>query len=129
MGKRKIEAELISALDRLKSGQPRDPLLAKRAAHGRLRINPMTVAREAKRSRTLIGSDKCPYPTVRELVLQASGRHLKQVNKPDVVLTLRSKITELQTEIAKARTIIASQRIAMAALSGAALSDKRVNRE
>jgi len=83
----------------------------------------MTVAREARRSRTLIGSDKCPYPTVRELILQASGRHAKQVKKPDVVLMLRSKISELQMEVAKARTIIASQRIAMEALSGAALSD------
>ncbi|MGO6926125.1 hypothetical protein ACCS55_15920 [Rhizobium ruizarguesonis] len=57
-----VEAELKAALQRLKE----------RAVKGQAaRISYSAVAREAKRSRTLIGHDGCAYPEVRKAVTEA----------------------------------------------------------
>jgi hypothetical protein len=65
-----VEAELKAALQRLKErivkGQP-------------ARISYSAVAREARRSRTLIGHDGCAYPDVRNAVTEA----IKQQNGLD----------------------------------------------
>lgn len=63
-----VEGEFIRALNRLIEGAPEDPTNRKKARAGRLRINPTTVAREAKRARTLIAHAKCAYPNVRNAI-------------------------------------------------------------
>lgn len=65
------EKAFMQALKRIASGKPREERNTKLATKGRLRVTIATVAREAGRSRTLIGSDKCPYPDVRKAVLSA----------------------------------------------------------
>jgi hypothetical protein len=110
----------MNALARLKAGKPLTSELAARAREGRLHINPLTVAREAGRSRTLIGSDECKYPHIRELVLQASERTAHRHSGRDVMDQLKSAIKELQHQLSTARTIMAAQRIAIDALSRAA---------
>jgi hypothetical protein len=116
--RRTVEADFLNALSRLKEGKPLHPDLKRRAAAGQLTINPVTVALEAARSRTLIGSDRCRYPHIRELVLQASGRRQDSgVTKADVVEKLRGVIKTLQGDLASARTLLAAQRITIDALS------------
>lgn len=68
------EKALMQALQRLMAGKPRHDINIALAADGRLRITPSSVAREAGRSRTNIGSEECPYPHVREAVLAAMDR-------------------------------------------------------
>lgn len=58
-----------AALGRLVTGQPQHPELKERAAAGRLRVSIVTVAKEAGKSRTLIGHDGCPYPELRKRIL------------------------------------------------------------
>jgi hypothetical protein len=112
-----VEADFLNALSRLKEGKPLDPTLKKRAATGRLVINPVTVASEAGRSRTLVGSDDCAYPHIRELILQAGGRRRDDgVTKADIVEKLRSALKTLQEDLDTARTLLAAQRITIDAL-------------
>lgn len=115
----KVEKDLMAALERLRRGEPRNAALSKRAQAGSLKINPSTVAREAGRSRTLIGSEGCAYGSVRRLVLQAGNRDTRGApeTKDDVVTTLRWKIAELQAQLTNARTLLAAQRITIDALS------------
>jgi hypothetical protein len=63
-----VELELYNALLRLMDGNPRQPDLRKKLRKDQLRINPTTVAKEAGRSRTLIGHQKCDYPRIRALI-------------------------------------------------------------
>ncbi|MBT2117786.1 hypothetical protein KK141_17275 [Dyella sp. LX-66] len=115
--RRHVESDFMEALERLKMGRPRDSSLLKRVHEGRLVINPVTVALEANRSRTLIGSDSCKYPHIRELVLQAGGRGSDRPLRQDVITKLRETIKVLQGDLAAARTIMAAQRITIDALS------------
>ncbi|MBM6579923.1 hypothetical protein ILT44_07000 [Microvirga sp. BT689] len=64
--------DLLDALNRLRRGSPIHPDLRKLKEEGKLRINVATVAKEARRSRTLIGSNKCAYPQIRAEVLAAA---------------------------------------------------------
>jgi hypothetical protein len=115
--RRNIESDFMDALERLKAGSPRDPALSKRAREGRLTINPVTVSQEAGRSRTLIGSDNCKYPHIRELVLQAGARRGDRFSSQDVITKLRDTVKVLQGDLSAARTIMAAQRITIDALS------------
>lgn len=65
------EKALMQALKRIVSGKPREERNIKLADKGKLRVTIANVAREAGRSRTLIGSDRCPYSEVRKAVLAA----------------------------------------------------------
>lgn len=64
--------DLRSALNRLRAEAPSHPDLKRAKKQGRLRINISTVAKEAGRSRTLIGTAGCAYPEIRADVLAAS---------------------------------------------------------
>ena len=91
---------------------PRSKILRERAEKRAVAINPVTVALEAGRSRTLIGSDRCAYPHVRELIFQAGGkRRIPGSNKVDIVAKLRGIIGSLQAELSAAQTLLAAQRI------------------
>lgn len=114
--KRSVESDFRQALERLIAGAPKDPTLAKRAKEGRLAINPVTVAKEANRSRTLVGSDNCAYPHIRELILQAGPKERASPTGKDVIAELRRTIQGLQQDLAVARTLLAAQRITIDAL-------------
>jgi hypothetical protein len=90
------ERDLAQALDRLVAGTPTHPMLKKLASKGKLRINCSTVAKEARRSRTLIGHDRCAYPAIRMRVLE----HMKPVAQPRdsaaVIVKLREQVAELR---------------------------------
>ena len=115
--RRNIQKDFLEALERLKNGKPKHPALLESARKGILTINPLSVSMEARRSRTLIGSEECRYPNIRELVLQAGPRSNRTVLKSDVVTKLRETVHVLQEELATARTLLASQRITIDALS------------
>ena len=68
-----IAKDFLGALDRLKLGTPRHPDLKKAQARGNLKIHFSSVALEAKRSRTLIGTEDCRYPNIRNLIQEAKS--------------------------------------------------------
>ena len=63
-----VRSDFETALERLVNGKPNDKTLRERAAKKTLRITIATLALEAGRSRTLIGSDDCRYPDIRAKV-------------------------------------------------------------
>lgn len=80
------------ALARLIMGTPNDPGLRALSDRGRLKVSIVSVAKEAGRSRTLIGFEGCAYPAFRRKVLETSR------NGPSVALlreAFRAKAKEL----------------------------------
>lgn len=102
-GTPETEQAFMRALRRLISGNPRHDQNVKLAKCGRLRVTVATVAREAGRSRTLIGSDGCRYPKVREAVLAAmDGRNESEKSRPsaaDLVNSLREDKAVLENHV------------------------------
>ncbi|WP_416065912.1 hypothetical protein ACK9YZ_05410 [Rhizobium sp. ZK1] len=70
--KRDVAKDFMDALYRLRAGVPLVIKLPKKG--GPIPISISAVAREAQRSRTLIGTEDCAYPKVRKAVLRAMGR-------------------------------------------------------
>ncbi|MFC3457538.1 hypothetical protein [Massilia haematophila] len=103
-----IEKELMDALARLKSGQPKNAILSKKAKLGKLRINAATVAREANRSRTLIGHDGCAYPRVRAAVKAAAEPEVPPTSFEDVNRRLREDNQELRKTVKLAMSQVAA---------------------
>jgi hypothetical protein len=68
-----IEQDFLEALQRLVEGKPQNKTLKASAKAGKLKINAVSVALEAGRSRTLIALENCRYPKVREAVKLAQG--------------------------------------------------------
>lgn len=92
----------MDALRRLVAGHPTESRNVELAARNRLRITIVSVAREARKSRTLIGSIGCPYPDVREEVLRHGGELAngsKKRRAADTVATLRAKNQRLREDI------------------------------
>ena len=107
-----VERDFLDALDRLARGAPRSATLKTRVAKGTLRISFSSVAEEAGRSRTLIGTKKCPYPAVRDRILamtactdpsvpavQPPGRRVQEI-----IARLRDEIAILKSEKAALAT-------------------------
>lgn len=70
--KRDVAKDFMDALHRLRAGVP---LIVKPPKKGGpTPISISAVAKEAQRSRTLIGTEDCAYPKVRKAVLKAMGR-------------------------------------------------------
>lgn len=90
------ERKLEEALARLMAGKPDDKKLRQQAQLGSLRITISSVAREAGVSRTLIGHDKCPYPTIRRKVIGIRGGTPAEG-------TLLSTLKQMRAELADAR--------------------------
>jgi hypothetical protein len=97
------EKAFMQALKRVASGKPREERNAKLAANGRLRVTIATVAREANRSRTLIGSNECAYPNVRRAVLEAmdgdAGSGSGRPTAADLVGRLRNDKARLESHV------------------------------
>lgn len=112
--------DLSQALNRLLDGAPKNQQLKMLAREKKLKINIKSVALEAKRSRTLIGSEDCRFPDIRARILEI-GRIEKQpitnvsrlaVSYRTANMKLRNEIQVLQCQQALmlARTIEAERR-------------------
>lgn len=113
---KKIRLDFEAAIDRLKRGEPTSPALAKRAATGRLKISPSSVALEAGHSRTLIGCKVSAYGDIRGRIADAASSPRARLSEADVVASLQDTIRKLRDELAVAQTLLAAQRIAIDAL-------------
>lgn len=96
-------ADLRAALGRLRRGQPLHPDHVKAKREGRLRISVASVAKEANRSRTLIGTDGCAYPDVRREVLASMEAQASAPRAPAPKLDAQSTIAALRQENALLR--------------------------
>lgn len=96
-----IEKDFDEAIDRLEKNKPKDPVLKRLAAEGRLKINYSTVAKEAKHSRSLIAHAKCQYQTQRARVLQLM--HPGEIAAPrtasEVISRLRENVADLKGKL------------------------------
>ena len=103
-----IEQEFLDAFARLEAGQPRNPALARRAKLGTLQINCSTLALEARRSRTLIGHERCRYPAVRAKVLAARQAVVEPHTAEEVIRRLREDNACLRRDLRDARSTLAA---------------------
>jgi len=92
-----IEQDFNTAIDRLQKGTPSDHKLRQLAQRGSLRINFTTVAREARRSRTLIAHERCAYPAVRMRILSLKTGASNPKSLSSVVFSLRARVKALET--------------------------------
>ncbi len=89
-----IEQDFLEALQRLVEGKPQNKTLKANARAGKLKINAVSVALEAGRSRTLIALEDCRYPKVREAVKLAQG------GKKSLPTTYTQLIENLRADLA-----------------------------
>ena len=94
----RIELDFLSALERLTQGTPKHRDLKKAAAAGRLKVNISSVAKEAGRSRTLIGIEACRYPHVRAQVLGYIPTPRAARTATEAIATLRATAADLRRE-------------------------------
>jgi PHP family Zn ribbon phosphoesterase len=91
---------LMQALRRVEANRPTEDRNITAAKKGKLRVTIATVAREANRSRTLIGSGNCPYPDVRKAILDIIGgvRDVgeRRINASELVDVLRTDKAALE---------------------------------
>ncbi len=92
-----IEQDFLEALQRLVEGKPQNKTLKASAKAGKLKINAVSVAREAGRSRTLIALENCRYPKVREAVKLAQG------GKKSLPTTYTQLIENLRADLASVK--------------------------
>jgi hypothetical protein len=99
-----IERDFDAAIDRLEMNRPKDPLLKRLAAEGRLKINFSTVAKEAKRSRTLIALANCQYQVqrVRVMKLMHPGEVATPRTASEVISRLREEKADLMAKLRSA---------------------------
>lgn len=97
-----IEQDFLEALQRLVEGKPQNKTLKASAKAGKLKINVVSVALEAGRSRTLIALEDCRYPKVREAVKLAQG------GKKSLPTTYTQLIENLRADLA---TVKAEKRL------------------
>ncbi len=99
-----IEKDFLDALARLQAGRPQVKDLATSAKKGTLRINLVSVAKEAGHSRTLIGHDRCKYPSTRDFIVALRADPENPTRMQDVVAKKRVEAVRLNRELNLART-------------------------
>lgn len=101
-----IEQDFLDALERIEAGRPQHPDLRARIKNGKtVKINISNVAKEAGRSRVLIGQEDCRYPAIRNQVLGAAGQEGREPgNLADVIKHLRAEVAELRAELKEVKT-------------------------
>lgn len=105
----RIGNDFMQALERLRAGNPRDPLLrARLQKRGVLPINVSTVAKEAGHSRTLIGHRACKYAEVRSLVLAASRTKPNEKSYEKKIRQLQQERDALREQLALSRSVQAA---------------------
>lgn len=94
-----IEQDFLEALHRLLEGKPQNKSLKENAKAGKLKINVLSVAREAGRSRTLIALEDCRYPKVREAVkLAQGGKKSLPTTYTQLIENLRANLATVKAE-------------------------------
>lgn len=94
----RVERDFYEALERLQAQQPRNPELRRRLQEkGKIKVNVANVAKEADRSRTLIGTERCRFPDVRQAILIAEQGI--PTGRDTVLADLRRQVAELRTEL------------------------------
>ena len=106
-GVNQAERDFIEALERLKKGTPRHQRLKALAAKGALRITISSVALEAGRSRTLIGTADCAYPAIRNRILDERQPTAQRRTQDDIITQLRRDNQGLKAENACIATQLA----------------------
>jgi hypothetical protein len=101
----RIEQDFLDAIERLKAGRPQNPVLREKVSKGKaVKINIVTVAREADRARGLIARENCRYPEIRQLVLiEAGAPEVLPRSRDDVIKKLRAEIAELRVKLSQAQ--------------------------
>ena len=97
-----------AALVRLITGQPSHPDLQAKAAAGQLRISISTVAKEAGRSRTLIGHEGCPYPKIRQRILDLMDEGPRAQAARDLFKKTATRNSDLTQRLAAQESIQAA---------------------
>lgn len=125
-----IEGDFLNALDRLKAGKPLNKDLCALAKAGGLRITVSSVAKEAGRSRTLIGHAKCEYPHVRDKILAVRNGDGEPTRLQDILARKRQETTQLKREMQNLISYCASLVIRAAQLEEEKERlDRRLNRQ
>lgn len=94
-----IEQDFLDALHRLMEGKPQNKTLKASAKAGKLKINAVSVALEAGRSRTLIALEDCRYPKVREAVkLAQGGKKALPTTYTQLIENLRADLATVKAE-------------------------------
>lgn len=99
----RVERDFYEALERLQAQQPRNPQLRRRLQEkGKIKVNIANVAKEADRSRTLIGTERCRFPEIRQAILISAERVPK--GRDSVLADLRQQVAKLRTELRTCKT-------------------------
>jgi hypothetical protein len=106
-GINRAERDFTEALERLEKGTPRHQRLRALAAKGALRITISSVALEAGRSRTLIGTADCAYPAIRNRILDGRQPTIQRRTQDDIIAQLRRDNQALKAENARIATQLA----------------------
>lgn len=94
-----IEQDFLEALQRLVEGKPHNKKLKASAKAGKLKVNTVSVALEAGRSRTLIALENCRYPKVREAVkLAQGGKKALPTTYTQLIENLRADLATVKAE-------------------------------
>lgn len=103
-GTSRAERDFMEALERLEKGTPRHQRLRVLSAKGALRVTISSVALEAGRSRTLIGTTDCAYPTIRKRIIDGRQPPNQRRTQDDIIAQLRRDNKTLRTENARIAT-------------------------
>lgn len=102
-----VERDFLEALERLEKGIPRHQRLRALAAKGALRVSISSVALEACRSRTLIGTADCAYPAIRKRIMAGWPPPIQRRTQDDIIAQLRRDNQMLRAENARIATQLA----------------------
>lgn len=102
--KSRVEADFHDAIDRIVSGAPNHPMLQENQQAGKLRLTIKSVAMEAGRSRTLIGTKNCVYPAVRSRILAISEEGPKVQQTREALRHATERVRHLNEAIAESAT-------------------------
>lgn len=112
----RVRADFFAALGRLRQGKPTNPDLIRLAEKGLLKITPASLAKEARRSRTLIGMEDCKYPDVRREVLASKDQSPLQLKRSQALKALADEVRRLKDAIQVKDTALAVARLKIAEL-------------
>lgn len=106
-GANRVERDFMEALERLERGIPRQPRLRTLLSKGALRVSISSVALEAGRSRTLIGTADCAYPAIRKRIMDGQRLPAQRRTQDDIIAQLRRDNHTLRAENARIATQLA----------------------
>lgn len=103
-----IESEFLAAISRIQSGTPSNKELLADKMAGKLRLSVSSVAKEAGRSRTLIGHKGCRYPKIRDIIQGANSEPTSPTSLRDALEKSRAEVADLKKKLALSQSHNAS---------------------